>query len=173
MNDFLKSAIHNFSRVATLLSREMSAEEIEDAVLFFAFGVERVCKAIVFDVNPAFVLESDGFDNCLRVVFRHKLTESGKVKIEREADKQANYNLLPFKPSMFRVAKFSCTVERNIGAFTKLSDFRGIVVHRSLSELDYEETSRFVLRLFYPTVSAFAADLKFSATECFRRAKTH
>ena len=68
---------------------------------------------------------------------------------------------------MLRAAKFSKTVEDNIGALTKLSDLRGIVAHRPLSQLSYGDAFRTAQKHFHPTVVEFARELDFSADECF------
>ena len=163
MNDFFEGAVYNFRRASGLIKPKMRREEIEDAVLFFAFGVERVFKGIAHDINPMFVYESDGFDNMLSVLYREHLVEPHRTKVQRNASKSPgpNHNLLPFKASMLRAARFSKTVEDNIGAFTKLSDYRGIVAHRPLSQLDYAGAQRFLQRLFFTIVSAFSAEVNF------------
>ena len=168
MNDFFEGAVYNFRRASGLIKPKMRREEIEDAVLFFAFGVERVFKGIAHDINPMFVYESDGFDNMLSVLYREHLVEPHRTKVQRNASKSPgpNHNLLPFKASMLRAARFSKTVEDNIGAFTKLSDYRGIVAHRPLSQLDYAGAQRFLQRLFFTIVSAFSAEVKLPLKDC-------
>ena len=118
MNEFFENAVYNFSRASGLIKPKMQREEIEDAVVFFAFGVERVFKGIAHDINPMFVYESDSFDNMLSVLYREHLVEPHRTKVEKDASKSPgpNHNLLPFKASMLRAARFSKTVEDNIRA---------------------------------------------------------
>jgi len=169
MNEFLKDALSNLRRASALLAGDQSEEAVQNAILQFAFGVERIFKSIVSDVNPLFILEREKFENALGVLYRDKLIPAHRKVVEKEAAKQSgfNRNVLPFKGSMLRAAKFSQTVEDNIGAFTKLSDMRGVVAHRHLSELNRDEAWRFMLRIFHPTVERFAAELGYPAAEAF------
>ena len=173
MNEFFEDAVYNFRRASGLIKPNMKREEIEDAVVFFAFGVERIFKGVAHDINPMFVYENTNFDNMLSVLYRECLVEPHKSRVEKDAGKSPgpNHNLLPFKASMFRAARFSKTVEDNIGAFTKLSDYRGIVAHRPLSKLDYQAVQRFLQRLFFSIVSAFSGEVKLPLGDCLSLAE--
>jgi hypothetical protein len=173
VNEFLEDAAYNFRRASGLIKPKMKREEIEDAVVLFAFGVERVFKGIAHDINPMFVYENDSFDNMLSVLYRECLVEPHKGKVEKDAAKSPgpNHNLLPFKASMLRAARFSKTVEDNIGAFTKLSDYRGVVAHRPLSKLDYQAAQRFLQRLFFSIVSAFSGEVTLPLRDCLALAE--
>ena len=54
-NEFASDAAHNLKRAATLLrSSPFTDEMVEDVTLQFAFGIERFCKAVLYDINPIF-----------------------------------------------------------------------------------------------------------------------
>lgn len=173
MNEFFNDATYNFNRCAKLLKEGMAKGEIEDALMQFAFGVERVFKGIVFDVNPLFVMENGSFENALGVLYRDKLIEPHRSNTEKTANSKEGFNTqyLAFKGSMLRAAKFSKAVEDSIGAFLKLSDMRGVVAHRPMSRLNHAAANRFLLKLFMPTVSNFAAEERIVLANCIKDAR--
>ncbi len=151
-----------------LLERQMSNPTIQDATMQFAFGAERIFKGILFDINPIFLLESESFDNAVTVLYRDRLIPKHREKADKEAEKHkgANTRLLPFQGAMLRAARFSRTTEDHIGTLTKLSDYRGVIAHRTLDHLPHAELQRFVLRVFQPLISAYALELDLSLDEC-------
>lgn len=171
MNEYVGDAMYHLKRAAGLLSERMASAEVQDAVMQFAFGVEKMFKGIVAHVNPLFVYEAAGFDNALGVLYRDRLIPKHREKVAKEDAKPNGFNrsVLPFKASMLRAAQFSQVVEDNLGAFTKLSDFRGAVAHRPLADLNHDDAQRLLLRLFQPVVDAFAAELKLDADKCYAK----
>ena len=50
----------------------MNRDLFYDAAIYFGFGAEKLCKAIIHDVNPVFLLESNGFDNAVFAIYGHR-----------------------------------------------------------------------------------------------------
>jgi hypothetical protein len=164
-NSFLTDATFCFKRASVTLGGHMELPELYDATVYYAFGIEKLCKAIVHDVNPVFLLENQKFENAAAILYADRLLPISPPKAK--TDKDLNRNLLPFKASMLMAARFCQAVEDHIGLFTELADLRGIVAHRSVDEMDIPTASRFLVRTFQPTIEILAKALDFDAADCF------
>lgn len=162
-NEFVHDGIYCLGRAATALSERMDRDAFYDAAIYYVFGVEKLCRAIVHDVNPVFLLENAGFDNAICAIHQDRLTERARKKVDSDVKR----SFIPFQPTMIRAAKFSEAVEANMGSFTELANIRGALAHRSISELNFERSSEFLLRMFVPTVELFAEAIVFEVMECF------
>ena len=165
-NHFLADAIYCLRRASRALSDQMNRDALYDATTYFAFGIEKLCKAVVHDVNPLFLLESPKIENAAALLYEDRTREAAHAKVQKQKD-DLNRNLVPFKPSLLMAARFSQVIGDNVSAFTELGDLRGIVAHRSIDEMNIPEASRFLVRLFHPIVHKLAEELEFDATECF------
>lgn len=164
MNKYLDDALYNLRRASRALSDDMGKDELCDAIVYFAFGIEKVCKAVVHDVNPVLLLEARSPENVVAVLYADRLRPGARAL---EGKEKANQSLIPFQPSMLLAARFCSTVQNNIGTFTQLAEYRGVVAHRSVSDLDSREAAEFLLRNFHPTVTHLSEDLNFETTDCF------
>jgi hypothetical protein len=162
-NPFLEDAIYCLRRASKALRVGMDRDSFYDAAIYYAFGMEKLFKAIVHDVNPVFLLEGSGFENAVCALYADRLLDQSRKK----ADKDVNRGLIPFQASMLRAAKFSKAVDDNIGKFTKLADIRGALAHRSWTEVDLPEASYFLLLTFAPMVDVFAQEMEFDPDTCF------
>jgi hypothetical protein len=168
-NPFVHDGIYCLKRAARALKERMDRDSLYDSAIYYAFGVEKLCKAIVHDVNPVFLLESHGFDNAICAVHEDRLTTRALKKV----DKDVNRSLIAFNPTLIRAAKFSQAVEDNMGRFMELANIRGALAHRTVWELNGERSSEFLLRTFVPTVELFAEAIVFEALECFDSAEQY
>ncbi|MCH8823028.1 MAG: hypothetical protein IH984_05915 [Planctomycetes bacterium] len=168
MNAFFTDATYNLNRAAALLDQKMDNDQVEDATMQFAFGIERIFKGIIHDVNPLLLLESAKIENAISVLYRDKMIPKHREKADKEArSKRINSRLLSFQGSMLRAAKFSNTTELNIGLLTKLSHYRGIIAHRKIAEFDHSYVKSLILRVFHPIVTSFAAEIGLDLDKCF------
>ncbi len=162
-NPFLDDAIYCLRRASKALCLLRNRDSFYDAAIYYAFGMEKLFKAIIHDVNPVFLLEGSGFENAISALYDSRLIERSRKK----ADKDVNRSLIPFQASMLRAAKFSQSVEDNIGKFTRLADIRGALAHRNWTEIDVPKACEFLLLTFTPTVELFAEEMEFDADSCF------
>jgi hypothetical protein len=124
MNKYFTDAIYWLKRVAVLLDDVMTQDQLNDAIIYFAFGVEKIFKAVLWDVNPLFLLEKPVFENACPALYMDKMHEKAKEKAGKEHEnKKVNMQVLPFQGSMIRAATFSRAIEASIGAFTHLAGF--------------------------------------------------
>ena len=143
-NPFVEDALYCLRRASRAMGSDKCRDAFYDAAIYYAFGMEKLLKAIIHDVNPVFLLESAGFENAVCAVYEKRMTEKTKKKV----DKDVNRSLIPFQASMIRAAKFSQAVEDNFGRLTKLADIRGALAHRSWSGLDVHRDYDFLLMTF-------------------------
>lgn len=171
MNEYLKDATHWLRRASEALGRvesDPSHDRVHDATLFFAFGIEKMFKGILWDINPLFIMEETGFANACGVLYRDRLLEAPKTNADKEDKKNAyKRNVLPFLGSMHRAKEFSKTVAAHVSVFCHLSDLRGILAHRTLKEYKGTVSQKFLLRVYHPIVTQFIAELSLDAAECF------
>jgi hypothetical protein len=142
----------------------MGRDDLYDGIVYFSFGIEKLCKAVVHDVSPVLLLEAQSPDNAIGVLFRDRLLPAARHLVDK---RKPNPNLIPFQASMLLAAKFCQAVEDNVGAFTLLADYRGAVAHRSIEDMDAEEAAMFLRRVFFPTVEKLAEELEFESDECY------
>jgi hypothetical protein len=155
-NEYLADAKYCMKRAsAHLIKDEVSTEALHDVLLYFSLGVERLFKAILHEINPIFVLESQDFENAASVLYADKLTPGMQKKLEADVKKSKgpNSKVLTFVAAMYAAAKFSITVQDNTATFAHLADLRNIVAHHRLSQLDAGAACRFCWKPFYPTVA--------------------
>ena len=119
MNAYFSDAQHWLRRAsnALLLCEHGGTDEnLHDAIIFFAFGVEKLFKGILWDVNPLFIMENPGFENACGVLYRSQLRSKSKEKADKEDKQKAvNHSVLPFQGSMMRAKEFSETVASHMG----------------------------------------------------------
>jgi hypothetical protein len=164
-NPFVEDGAYCLRRASVALQVRMDRDRFYDAAIYYAFGVEKLCKAIVHNVNPVFLLETTKFEDAVCSIYRNRLTEAEKRKAEK-AEKSPT-RLIPFQPTLLRAAKFSQAVEDHIGRFTELAEIRGALAHRSWAERDMERDCEFMLRTFAPITELFARELSFDCDLCF------
>jgi hypothetical protein len=169
-NPYAIDAVRNLKRAAALISDEMTDEAVEDATLHFAFGVERCLKAIIYQVNPVFVLDNASFDNAAAALYRRHMAPKHREAADKEAAKGEGAHksyVIAFAASLVRARKFSETAERNSGLLNKLSDFRGIFAHRPLNQISYSQVTIFLGRVFQPIVKELREELRLDVEEIF------
>lgn len=160
-DEYRGDASGNLKRAAGLVGQKMSCEQLEDAVLQFAFGVERCFKAILASINPVFLLETPSVENAIPVLYRNQL--KGRAALSKLDG--LNSNTLGFKAAMLRAAKFSDEVESRIGLFTKLSDYRNTFAHGLVRDIPWGEAENFLGRVFWPTIETLSEVVQLDLAE--------
>ncbi len=140
MNDYFTDARYWLRRAAASLAsseRDDDDDLLHDAVLFFAFGVEKVFKGILWNVNPLFTLEKPDFGNACGVLYQDKMLQKQREKAEKEDTKnQFDKSVLAFGEAMKRAKVFSAVVSTHMGVLTHLADLRGILAHRLAKDMN-------------------------------------
>lgn len=162
MNDYFDDARYWLRRASLSLAssvRDDDDELLHDSVLFFAFGVEKVFKGILWNVNPLFTIEKPGFANACGVLYQDKMVQKQREKAEKDDKKnQFDRNVLAFGESMKRAMVFSSVVSTHIGVLTHLADLRGMLAHRLTKDMNKDEARSYLHRTFLPLVTALSKE---------------
>lgn len=163
MNEYLISAKAFLNRCTPLVSDSLTKSQIIDAIIFFAFGMERIFKGILWDINPSFVLCDPNFKNASVALYSSKLIP-GFVP-NKEFSCSPNRLDISYRDSLSRVRGFSSQVNKHSNALFALSFHRDIIAHRPLSELNYESARKLLLESFLPIMKDISIELHISLTD--------
>lgn len=140
------------------VSRQIAENELQDDwtiiqnTLLFAIGVEKLLKAILYDINPIFILESPEFKNSAQIYYQTK------IKDKTELHKSINEDVIAFQASVLRCTVFSESTVQNKNILMKLKNARDIIVHHNFEKLDIEELKTLLQRDFYPLLSSLSTE---------------
>lgn len=153
-NEFYKDAFSLLKKVAKNIAdgKLQDDESVIENVLFFAIGVEKMLKAIIYDINPLFILENPDFKNSVPLLYNLL------IKNKAEIHKNPNGDVIAFHSSVMRAMTFSKTAIENKNTLMKLKNARDVIVHHNFNTLDISELKTLLLRDFYPLLSAFSEE---------------
>lgn len=151
-NEFHKDAFTLLKKVAKEIADEQltTDQKVIDSVLFFAIGIEKLLKAMIYDVNPLFILETPDFKNAVPILY------DTQIKDKSEIAKNPNEDVIAFHSSVIRATTFSKSVLENKNTLMKLKNARDIIVHHNFNKLDITELKTLLQRDFYPVLSSFS-----------------
>lgn len=157
-NPFLKDACHFTRKAAAIIEDDLPDEDVIDGILFFGLGAERILKSILFELNPVYVYKSQDFKNTMAILYQDRLlpAASRNQEIARNPDAE----VLTFKLSLLRAQAISQVTHDNSSLLFSLSNWRDIVAHCDLSQLDLDKCRSLLLRDFYPLMVKYSQELK-------------
>lgn len=109
-------------------------------------------KAIIYDINPLYILESPDFKNSVMLLYE------SSVRDKSEISKTPNGDVIAFQSTVLRATTFSKAVLDNKNTLMKLKNARDIIVHHNYKYLDISELKILIKRDFYPVLSAISAE---------------
>ena len=157
MNEYHEDASFFLRKAAKLISYLMAREEILDASLFFALGMERMLKGILYDINPIYVFKNQDFKHTAPLLYKSRLLPNASRNQEIASTPEAD--VLTFKLSLLRAKAFSGATERHSNLLFALANARDIIAHRPLSELDLDKLRLLMQRGFHPLVEDYAKEI--------------
>ncbi|TWR27145.1 hypothetical protein FPZ42_08930 [Mucilaginibacter achroorhodeus] len=153
-NNFYSDSFRIFKKISKkIVDSELTDDDniIENA-LFFAIGIEKLLKGIIYDVNPLYILESPDFKNSVPLYYGSLIND------KTEITKSPNGDVIAFHSSVLRAATFSKAILDNKNTLMKLKNARDIIVHHNYKNLEIEELKILLERDFYPLLSAISAE---------------
>lgn len=158
MNDHFRDACKFLNLAASHReSRDLPHNSMQ-ATLFFALGVERLLKGILFDLNPAFVLKDPGFKNALPVLHADRILKNARAA--KELANAPDKELIALRPSIVRAATVSESADRHRGVMFRLAEYRDAICHRSLDELEDSTMVEILWRDFGTLTKSFSDELE-------------
>lgn len=162
MSTYYEDASSFLSKCSALVKDQMSEADILDATLFFAIGIERLLKALLSRLNPVFVYVDQSFKNTAPLLYKDHLAPSAQSN--REFSKQPDPKVIAYRLALLRAKEFSPSANRHYSTLLDLSDLRDIIVHRQLSEFDFDK-AKALLAAFLPITRDFATERGISLPE--------
>lgn len=163
-SEFLADAKKLIRMSSCDIKEDMKELEVIHATTFFSFGIERLLKYVLANINPVFALKNGDFKNAAPCLYKHKFVngdQHGETASKPDAD------VVSFRVAMQRALIFSLGVKENSQLLFSLANYRGILAHRPLSELDIAKANRLLARDGYKLVSDICSELSLSAHDFF------
>lgn len=151
-NDYTKDAsmiFQNISRKIADGQYDNNNIEIIDGVLWFAIGVEKLLKGLLYNINPTYILEKPEYENSAIYLYSDKI-------LNKEGLKADNINVITFTKSLVRVSNFCETILHNKHAFMNLRDLRDTIAHKPIKQLNIDDLRLLLLRDFYPLLKSLS-----------------
>jgi hypothetical protein len=155
-----------FLREATRkIDAEISREDTLQAALNLALGVERLLKEVLVRVNPIYVLMNPEFKNSMPLLYEDRILAGEQARAELASE--PNGDVLTFRNSLLRAVCCSSVAHDNKGLLFRISHFRDVIAHNSLSLIDLDKLKLLLARDAYPLLAAFASELGCSQGKFF------
>jgi len=148
LNVYLSDGIRNLRRASHIINCMMSEEEVEDATLFFAFGMERMCKGLLFEINPSFILDVAKFADVVNALYLDRVTD--KNAPELKSSKQVAFS--SFRDLINKCSIFYADVKGNKDILNNLREYRNILVHGSFQNFEHQKTHKWLIGVYFPVV---------------------
>lgn len=146
------------------ISAQMTELEVIHATTFFSLGVERLLKFVLAEINPVFVLTSGDFKNAAPCLYKHKFVNGDQHGVTAS---KPDTDVVSFRVAMQRALIFSTGVKENSQLLFSLANYRDILAHRPLSELDTVKANRLLAKDGYKLLNDICSERSLSVQELF------
>ena len=162
-NQYLEDAKYFFKKSTPMINQSVSKDEIIDSMLFFALGIERLLKSILWEINPIFIFTDQSFKNIAPALYSDKLLPSHKQN--KEFSKKPNPDVLTFKRSLLRAKEFSATTNKHLNVLFALSNYRDNIAHLPLEKIDLEKAKKLLIDHYIIVSSDYSNELNIPIEE--------
>ena len=163
-NEYLKDAARLINLSATHIGLDASYRNVIPAMTLFSFGIERLLKYILINVNPTFALKNGDFRHAAPVLYREKFVTS---EINDQVQKKPDSEVVSFRVAMQRALLFSRSVQENKQLMYALAQYRDTLAHRPTTEIDLEKAAALLNRDGFPLVDSICQELDVSIEKFF------
>lgn len=146
------------------ICENMSYEQIVHSMTFFSFGIERLLKHILFNVNPVFVLKNGDFKNAAPCLYKERFISTEK---NEQISVKPNHDVITFRTAMQRALLFSSAVQKNKQLLYALAQYRDTLAHRPTSEIDITKACRLIARDGVCLVEDICSELSVTPSDFF------
>jgi hypothetical protein len=147
------------------ITEKMNEIEVIHATTFFSLGIERLLKFVLADIKPVFVLTISGdFKNAAPCLYKHKFVNGDQHGV---TSSKPDTDVVSFRVAMQRALIFSSGVKENSQLLFSLANYRDILAHRPLSELDIVKANRLLAKDGYKLVNDICSERSLSVYDFF------
>jgi len=164
MNNYLKDTQFFLKKASSIISRDIDEEQVIDATLFFALGIERLLKSILWSINPIYILKDQSFKNTAPILYKEELLTKN-LSSNKEFSTNPDSDVLTYRISLLRTKEFSSTTAKYFNTLFAISNYRDIIVHRQLSELNINKLKKVLLEDFICILKDYAIELNIPIIE--------
>ena len=143
IDQFKQDAQELISIAATHINDSMTSTQVIQATTFYAFGVERLLKHILWSINPVFVLKNGDFKNAAPCLYKSLFINADK---HGETFSKPDPEVISLRIAMQRALIFSKVVKENSQLLFSLANYRDILAHKALDEIEIEKAKMLLLR---------------------------
>jgi len=162
-NHYLRDAKRLLTLAGKLCSRESEGDVLLAALTYFALGCERMLKAMLWEINPAYTLIDSDFKNSAALLYPHRLT-----KYLDATNPKARGDSVGFREAIIRARTFYAVISKHWSQLHRLREYRDTIAHHDLQALGDElKLKAFLLRFFAPMVEEMAMGLNVKPSEFF------
>lgn len=179
MNDYKREGLRWLRRAAAVIPlvdptqedwlqvNSPSQDEIDDSILFFAFGVEKLLKGVLHEINPLFIYENTDIEKMAGVLYRDKMTEGlGKAFDTSKKKWRASFRVHTGSTSLTHAKHFSQVACDYTSTLVTLFEERGAVAHQVPSNMS-PDALKLVQKHFSPITEAFIAELNLDPSQIY------
>jgi len=146
------------------ISEQMNELEVIHATTFFSLGIERLLKFVLAEINPVFALTYGDFKNAAPCLYKHKFVNGDQHGV---TSSKPDTDVVSFRVAMQRALIFSTGVKENSQLLFSLANYRDILAHRPLSELDIVKANRLLAKDGYKLVNDICSEGSLLVQEFF------
>lgn len=146
------------------IGEKMNELEVIHATTFFSLGIERLLKFVLAEINPVFALTNGDFKNAAPCLYRHKFVNGDQHGV---TSSKPDTDVVSFRVAMQRALIFSTGVKENSQLLFSLANYRDILAHRPLSELDIVKANRLLAKDGYKLVNDICSEGSLLVQEFF------
>lgn len=146
------------------INAQMNESAVIHATTFFSLGVERLLKFVLAEVNPVFVLTSGDFKNAAPCLYKHQFVNGDQHGV---TSSKPDTDVVSFRVAMQRALLFSTGVKVNSQLLFSLANYRDILAHRPLAELDIGKANRLLAKDGYKLLNDICSERTISIKEFF------
>ncbi len=171
MNEYTKDGVAFIRRASGKSLDDVFVDpmELNEAVLLYAMGIEKLLKGILWEINPLLIYEDMSLKNICLTVYNDRLTDWARNRLtpkNQNADQPDN-KVHTGNATLAAAANFSKTADKRGPTLRELFRLRGIIAHRAKNEFNFRDTLRFLKKHFYPLVSELAFEMKIDDVSMF------
>jgi hypothetical protein len=159
---YLEDSSLMLQNAAERIANHIEPHDSQIGLLCFAIGLEKAMKAILYAINPLFVLKSQDFDAAAVSEYRDRLSPQVAKEL---ANKKLSSDVITMRMAVYRLRAFSEVVVRHTSLLHDIASVRDAIAHRVVGAALLDRCEEILQRHFFPLVCDFASELGVEAED--------